>query len=251
MIDLRKISVTPKANPETRFGVFACGFSLLAIVQDLDQLDQAHPWSLAAKLLIGALLIAVLGVLIAPPRGLRTLLGVPSSRWARLCLGTTVLLGLVGWGLPFAQAWIGDVFLRMRFLDMREDLTLALLITGSCAGFILDGRVPTHLTRRVVGLHLFVAFSMLVSCAVNYPQFEPRRFPPPWPVMVSWTSGFVFLLLMAIYLHKHRPRKGHCAVCNYNLTGNVSGRCPECGTPIAAGTETAAPPGPAEVKKTE
>jgi hypothetical protein len=27
-----------------------------------------------------------------------------------------------------------------------------------------------------------------------------------------------------------RPRAGRCDVCGYNLTGNVSGRCPECGT---------------------
>jgi hypothetical protein len=30
---------------------------------------------------------------------------------------------------------------------------------------------------------------------------------------------------------------GHCRKCGYNLTGNVTGRCPECGTP------TPAPPG--------
>jgi hypothetical protein len=27
-------------------------------------------------------------------------------------------------------------------------------------------------------------------------------------------------------------RKGLCECCEYNLTGNVSGICPECGTPI-------------------
>ncbi|MCC7293074.1 MAG: hypothetical protein IT449_13520 [Phycisphaerales bacterium] len=26
----------------------------------------------------------------------------------------------------------------------------------------------------------------------------------------------------------------HCAACQYNLTGNFSGICPECGTPIAS-----------------
>lgn len=25
---------------------------------------------------------------------------------------------------------------------------------------------------------------------------------------------------------------GKCAGCGYDLTGNVSGRCPECGTPV-------------------
>ena len=26
--------------------------------------------------------------------------------------------------------------------------------------------------------------------------------------------------------------KGHCQKCGYDLTGNVSGRCPECGTEL-------------------
>jgi hypothetical protein len=25
---------------------------------------------------------------------------------------------------------------------------------------------------------------------------------------------------------------GHCQTCGYNLTGNTSGRCPECGQPL-------------------
>lgn len=28
-------------------------------------------------------------------------------------------------------------------------------------------------------------------------------------------------------------RKGCCLKCGYDLTGNISGRCPECGTMIA------------------
>jgi hypothetical protein len=30
------------------------------------------------------------------------------------------------------------------------------------------------------------------------------------------------------------PRPGHCLQCSYNLTGNVSGVCPECGKPISS-----------------
>ncbi len=44
-----------------------------------------------------------------------------------------------------------------------------------------------------------------------------------------------------------QPR-GHCAGCGYNLTGNVSGICPECGTPIpqqpAGSADTARTEGP-------
>ncbi|MCH7840212.1 MAG: hypothetical protein IID38_08260 [Planctomycetes bacterium] len=45
------------------------------------------------------------------------------------------------------------------------------------------------------------------------------------------------LLLMAIpsalLWRRHRlTLPGHCSQCSYNLTGNVSGVCPECGTPV-------------------
>jgi len=43
-------------------------------------------------------------------------------------------------------------------------------------------------------------------------------------------GGFVFS-------GRHYP-PGHCQRCGYNLRGNVSGRCPECGKPIS---ETIAP----------
>lgn len=30
------------------------------------------------------------------------------------------------------------------------------------------------------------------------------------------------------------PPPGHCTTCGYNLTGNVSGKCSECGEPVPA-----------------
>jgi hypothetical protein len=38
-----------------------------------------------------------------------------------------------------------------------------------------------------------------------------------------------------------RPANGHCHACGYDLTGNVSGVCPECGTPVPP--PASAPPG--------
>ena len=39
-----------------------------------------------------------------------------------------------------------------------------------------------------------------------------------------------FAFVRARYRH-HRHRSGHCPTCEYDLTGNTSGVCPECGTP--------------------
>ena len=55
-----------------------------------------------------------------------------------------------------------------------------------------------------------------------------------------WSVLLLFLLYPAFAcirgpLRRHRHRKqGLCLNCGYNLTGNVTGRCPECGKEIGA-----------------
>ena len=71
----------------------------------------------------------------------------------------------------------------------------------------------------------------------------PRPYRRLWKVQIPL---FPMCILFAAYpaiafirgpLRRHRRRrKGWCIKCAYNLTGNVSGFCPECGTHIAAGT---------------
>ena len=67
----------------------------------------------------------------------------------------------------------------------------------------------------------------------------------------GWVPCTVFLMLAAIaltrwlrgpYRRRYRRRHNLCLICGYNLTGNTSGRCPECGTavPPAAGDAGAA-----------
>ncbi len=48
----------------------------------------------------------------------------------------------------------------------------------------------------------------------------------------------ILLLGAALYFQARRrfARKDCCVICGYNLTGNVSGRCPECGTPQSDAT---------------
>ena len=47
----------------------------------------------------------------------------------------------------------------------------------------------------------------------------------------TWLSLFVARRLL---LPKRRERLGLCPSCGYDLTGNVSGTCPECGRPVPA-----------------
>jgi hypothetical protein len=48
----------------------------------------------------------------------------------------------------------------------------------------------------------------------------------------------VLAILMWVLRRGARPRvlPGHCQKCGYDLTGNESGRCPECGEPVESTT---------------
>ena len=49
-----------------------------------------------------------------------------------------------------------------------------------------------------------------------------------------WFVLAITAIPTAILFYRDRRRipPGHCQKCGYNLTGNVSGICPECGEPI-------------------
>lgn len=50
---------------------------------------------------------------------------------------------------------------------------------------------------------------------------------PLWVLPSASLSAVVLL-----WRYRRRFPVGHCARCGYDLTGNRSGACPECGTPI-------------------
>jgi hypothetical protein len=58
------------------------------------------------------------------------------------------------------------------------------------------------------------------------------------PTMHSLRLPFWFILLTSgstgtyLWRRSRTPPAGHCPKCSYDLTGNVSGVCPECGTEI-------------------
>ncbi|MCG3132646.1 MAG: hypothetical protein FLDDKLPJ_03509 [Phycisphaerae bacterium] len=52
---------------------------------------------------------------------------------------------------------------------------------------------------------------------------------PIWPFALTSLVATVVL-----WRRSRRPPPGCCLACGYNLTGNTSGRCTECGTSIGA-----------------
>ncbi|MHC4698177.1 MAG: hypothetical protein ACYTFA_15695 [Planctomycetota bacterium] len=59
-----------------------------------------------------------------------------------------------------------------------------------------------------------------------------------WTLTIEGVIGFGFAFLVSIPFllvragHVRKPPSGYCQKCGYNLTGNVSGVCPECGTKV-------------------
>ena len=75
---------------------------------------------------------------------------------------------------------------------------------------------------------------------------DPRDLQQPFLVILavvmivpSWIATIVSFWLSGRFFKRHSP--GCCRHCDYDLTGNVSGVCPECGAPISTGAATAAP----------
>jgi len=54
---------------------------------------------------------------------------------------------------------------------------------------------------------------------------------PVWPFAIALTLPTAALWIM----RRRRFAAGHCQICGYDLTGNVSGVCPECGAEVGQG----------------
>jgi hypothetical protein len=50
-------------------------------------------------------------------------------------------------------------------------------------------------------------------------------------ISLAWLALLVLTLTAVLWVRDRRPPPGHCPNCAYDLTGNQSGACPECGEP--------------------
>ena len=58
-----------------------------------------------------------------------------------------------------------------------------------------------------------------------------------WVVVPTWTAALLLCVLPAMSVLRVTRNRGRrlfsqCVTCSYNLTGNASGVCPECGTAV-------------------
>ena len=84
---------------------------------------------------------------------------------------------------------------------------------------------------------------------IGPPHYEIGAFGALPQTPLAWIGVAAFWTLLAVVLTigisflfhiprtielRRRARKGYCLTCGYNLTGNISGVCPECGTKITS-----------------
>ncbi len=77
---------------------------------------------------------------------------------------------------------------------------------------------------------------MYCVCGGNMPMWRTFNLPFWLPFIAAATPAAL------ISLRDRRRAPGHCRKCNYDLTANESGRCPECGTNVSQ--NTLEPPNP-------
>lgn len=128
-----------------------------------------------------------------------------------------------------------------------------------------DWRVPTWLCfaalagftvffwhrRRLFGLPelkyrypLVLWWSVVLALSAMLPYGQTSEYFIDENLAVAAMGLSVFLLappvlavrLVEVLTEHFRIPHGYCRKCRYNLTGNVSGICPECGTPIRPAT---------------
>ncbi len=82
---------------------------------------------------------------------------------------------------------------------------------------------------------------------LDRPELVPgilRSSPDSFFVSLPLWLPFVILLIPTLLLwrrDRRKPRPGFCPRCDYDLTGNTTGRCPECGTPCPPAKDAAPP----------
>lgn len=120
--------------------------------------------------------------------------------------------------------------------------SVVLHVPGKHGLAIGNGAIHLAIARSRVGTIVNWADSWGVTVFGNPQPFSywPYRTPKIWYSLggskVFTLPLWIPLVIVAIptalvWYRGRRPPRGHCQRCGYDLTGNVSGVCPECGTP--------------------
>ena len=138
---------------------------------------------------------------------------------------------MLKWGGPIlllliALAWTISLRWRVTYLGKPSSTQTGFtMLTGGCLLLF-----PTALSPNPGGWHF-----------VRHPEsphwFEFHRGPVIF-ILPLWIPFVLIAVPMVLvwWLDRRRIPPGHCQRCRYDLTGNTSGTCPECGTAVSPDT---------------
>ena len=116
-----------------------------------------------------------------------------------------------------------------------SNITHYIIQSMSVAGAVVSPFALIALFRRTtlskilgwvsIGCHV-IAFIALIINWSKAPGFPEYRL-----LCLLLAPGAVAIVFNRA---PRRTEPGHCTKCGYNLTGNVSGKCSECGEPVPA-----------------
>ncbi|MBP7748089.1 MAG: hypothetical protein KA383_18400 [Phycisphaerae bacterium] len=169
------------------------------------------------------------------------------SRTRRVCKWVgTILCVLIG--AAFAHYCISPYYwqaelpfhVRLRFHQAAINISHCPL-PPQVPGQVDDSRVLIQPPMKLGSCSVEEARALIASLQHERLIWWPRAHVdwPSWsfeiPLWVTFVACAAPTGLMW-WRDRLRRRPGFCERCGYDLTGNVSGRCPECGGLIAAGT---------------
>ena len=136
-----------------------------------------------------------------------------------------IKLGMILFALWFANIFIGVSFGDGSSYDVRAAAGAVQIMTGPLPDYPDWGEYTKGFDCRI---------RTTWSEQVFYFLPEKRIIGSVYIFLIPiWWLGLPFMLysLVAFLPDTRRPANA-CQYCGYNLTGNVSGICPECGKPI-------------------
>jgi hypothetical protein len=118
---------------------------------------------------------------------------------------------------------------------------------GTMLLWVLFRQAEVRRLLQWVGLTLSITIVLLILYhVVLWPTGFFRRAASAW---AGWSySSLVFVtpwlaaIASTMWIRRNLPKSpGHCSTCGYDLTGNMSGVCPECGVQIAEKAPSTSP----------
>ena len=134
--------------------------------------------------------------------------------------------------------YVGDGVVETRYRTIKPGKTIPFGRRGGRAGFAWETRhdINTWDSWMRGGRYLRVGkYDAKPPDAVFIPasfRYEYRLRIPLWGPFVAFSLIPAATVVTGRLIRHRRKRRGVCVKCRYDLTGNVSGVCPECGTKV-------------------